>query len=466
MAPVDGRDMGVKNTALPMDSSQEFSQVLEGLLNCEDSASQQEDLAVDPDLLLLSGCMGVMVPMTVNMLPELSVQQAQEQEEINLSLSGPKPEPLAMTGILDSQPVTMEQADPLLNANEDLSFSHELARADQSMTDTLPDLEGKGAEMNSQDKLTAVPAGAVDARDPVFPASEALPDQLLMTETAQNKDPAPWEAVSPAQADWTVAHTASREEVSAAIPVKNEEDAAETAQVTNKNAVSMAVNALSDENNQTANRLSCEQEDGAVLTTGRKILARINDSVSSIHNPGVSDMQFDFYHFLLDDNAKAVANPISMAEETPASPEPQAIAVQEQVIRHISHSIKNGKQELVVELQPEFLGKVNIKLVSGKDGIQARVRASNSEVREVLELSLSQIQETLKSQGIEITHFDLAGFEENIYSGLPSYNESRNQQDRGDGRRHYPGYFSGKQEDAGEDLLIEDVPFGRINRLA
>ena len=239
--------------------------------------------------------------------------------------------------------------------------------------------------------------------------------------------------------------------------------AALNVQVPYKNAVSIAAKKeFSEDFNNTANRLSCEQEDGAVLNTDKEILANNEDSMDSIQNPGVSDMQFNFSHYLLNSEVNAVLESDKPAERSPVYTEPLKNAIQEQVIKHISHSVSNGQRELVIELKPEFLGKVNIRLVAEKDGVVAKIKTSNSELREVLDISASQIQESLKSQGIEMKNFELSGFEENTYSDFLGFNENRRHQEQRENKPMHYEYFSGKEKDNGDAVYYEETWFASV----
>lgn len=76
--------------------------------------------------------------------------------------------------------------------------------------------------------------------------------------------------------------------------------------------------------------------------------------------------------------------------------------IMEQVIQRSSLRELEGKRQLTVELHPEDLGQVKLKLIQEKDTLQLHLQAQSSEVRDLLEKHLPRLQEALQQQGLRL----------------------------------------------------------------
>lgn len=80
----------------------------------------------------------------------------------------------------------------------------------------------------------------------------------------------------------------------------------------------------------------------------------------------------------------------------------------EDILNQVYDKIKvldsNGTSELHVNLKPDQLGDVSIKLVMEKGAINARITVENSSVKNIMETSMSQIKEHLKEQNVNVSH--------------------------------------------------------------
>lgn len=65
-------------------------------------------------------------------------------------------------------------------------------------------------------------------------------------------------------------------------------------------------------------------------------------------------------------------------------------------------------KQMVLQLNPESLGRIVIKLQSTGDGVSVKLVSVNSEVREMLSAQLSQLTASIKEQGVNITNVEVA----------------------------------------------------------
>jgi flagellar hook-length control protein FliK len=72
----------------------------------------------------------------------------------------------------------------------------------------------------------------------------------------------------------------------------------------------------------------------------------------------------------------------------------------DQVVKHLETLQNNSKVNIV--LNPESLGKVNIQLLTTKEGLTAQFTVTTQEARDVLMKGLDGLKETLLSQGVNV----------------------------------------------------------------
>lgn len=87
------------------------------------------------------------------------------------------------------------------------------------------------------------------------------------------------------------------------------------------------------------------------------------------------------------------------------------VANKDDILNQVYSKIKvlNGEStsELHVSLKPDQMGDVSIKLVMEKGVINARITVENSNVKNIMETSMSQIKEHLKEQNVNVSHLSV-----------------------------------------------------------
>ncbi len=73
-----------------------------------------------------------------------------------------------------------------------------------------------------------------------------------------------------------------------------------------------------------------------------------------------------------------------------------------QIHTKLSEAKDEGSTRVTIVLKPENLGKVNLELINGKDGLIARMTAENVQVKELLEKNLDGLKNSLGAQGIQV----------------------------------------------------------------
>lgn len=76
------------------------------------------------------------------------------------------------------------------------------------------------------------------------------------------------------------------------------------------------------------------------------------------------------------------------------------------------NAVKNGNK-ITMQLEPDFLGKIQMKVGLDNGTVTARILAESSQVKELLDGNLAKLKSTLQQKGIEIDQFDVSvGYQE------------------------------------------------------
>lgn len=102
----------------------------------------------------------------------------------------------------------------------------------------------------------------------------------------------------------------------------------------------------------------------------------------------------------------------SKFQEAAASQQPVSAGDMAENVSRLVQSIQanavDGKQEFMVQLKPEFLGRLSIKLVMDHDGIRAQIKASDMTSKNLIQNGLPALEETLKERGIDVKQIEIA----------------------------------------------------------
>ena len=100
---------------------------------------------------------------------------------------------------------------------------------------------------------------------------------------------------------------------------------------------------------------------------------------------------------------------ISIDEGAPEAIRSQQFSEQLLKIIHSSRFSRNGNNhaQLVVRLHPEHLGSLTIKLIRDNGELTAKIIASTSSAKELIEANIQQIRHAIPAQNIIIEKFDL-----------------------------------------------------------
>lgn len=79
---------------------------------------------------------------------------------------------------------------------------------------------------------------------------------------------------------------------------------------------------------------------------------------------------------------------------------------QSDILSQINNKLSNFKEDdttkVSIVLKPENLGKINLELTNSKGGLTAQLTTDNTQVKEILDKSLSSLKDTLGSHGVNV----------------------------------------------------------------
>lgn len=143
----------------------------------------------------------------------------------------------------------------------------------------------------------------------------------------------------------------------------------------------------------TLNKADTSRETKQVLTTDKPMQGEFNEAIA---------VQNEKVNFQL--NVKNVNN--SLAKENLVKI--NSTDVINQVVKKADIIIQGGHQEMIMKLEPESLGKLNLKLVIENGLVTAKFVAESQQVKEVLESSFNQLKDALQEKGIAVQGFSVS----------------------------------------------------------
>jgi flagellar hook-length control protein FliK len=156
----------------------------------------------------------------------------------------------------------------------------------------------------------------------------------------------------------------------------------------------------------------------------------------------------------------------SNTEKIASYTQPLMETISNQIIKSATHTMNNGSHELEIALKPEFLGEMNIKLISSKDGLIAKIKVSKDEVKEILSTQIVQIQEVLKNQGIEMKDVEFTSFDTASNQNQAGSENSKNGLKQNERQQTYFNYADNDDNKPADAVENNKVRYGRVNYLA
>ncbi|MGE5495293.1 MAG: flagellar hook-length control protein FliK [Burkholderiales bacterium] len=130
-------------------------------------------------------------------------------------------------------------------------------------------------------------------------------------------------------------------------------------------------------------------------------------------------------------NAEPAVNKAEAQQPEPANTQARPEAVRESVLKivdRVKTGALEGKYDFDIDLKPEFMGKVSIKLTMEDGNIKVQIKAEEASVKAMLSDQSSNLHYMLKEKGIPVTTVDIAYSD--TMTGHESAGESAGQYER------------------------------------
>jgi flagellar hook-length control protein FliK len=119
------------------------------------------------------------------------------------------------------------------------------------------------------------------------------------------------------------------------------------------------------------------------------------------------------------------------------------------VVRFIRTS---GEQKAALIVDPPALGRVSVELTSSATGLEASIKVSSEQIRQLVQDQLTQLRLTLEQQGVQLTHFSV---------DVQQDGGQRQQQQNAGQRRQFGGLRDG-EEDEEQTVFRVDLDKGLL----
>ena len=142
---------------------------------------------------------------------------------------------------------------------------------------------------------------------------------------------------------------------------------------------------------------SSTEEDGAEIMLERSLAAKESDrgeekplSGETPQNPFMQNLQVH------------TAQEMAQTQEAAVSFEPDTALIMNQITDYMKAQVSEGMSELEMQLHPESLGNLHVRLIAKEGMLTAQFTAQNDAVKATLESQMIQLQETFEEQGVKV----------------------------------------------------------------
>lgn len=134
------------------------------------------------------------------------------------------------------------------------------------------------------------------------------------------------------------------------------------------------------------------------------------------------------HSFLQDLTGKPVFHTVEAPEaEAPVFEMPTASEIMDQIAEYVKINAKPEMTEMEMQLNPESLGTLNIKVAAKEGVVTAQFTTHSEDVKNALEVQLVQLKETLNEQGVKVEAVEVMveahAFHQNMQQGTAGGNE-------------------------------------------
>lgn len=199
------------------------------------------------------------------------------------------------------------------------------------------------------------------------------------------------------------------------------------------------------DSSQTENEAFSEETEDALDVDTKQVKATKADVSLEEESSGEMENSSDENYFLKKDGQQStqtpvmeqVMNQVSVAKaqfvenvQDKVQITQQMQEIFEQVVEQVRVTVTADTSEMVMQLNPEHLGKVNLSVVAKEGHITAQFVTENEVARQALESQIQQLRETLGEQGLKVDKVEVSVSDFNFQEGNQANAEEQKQQQR------------------------------------
>lgn len=168
----------------------------------------------------------------------------------------------------------------------------------------------------------------------------------------------------------------------------------------------------------------------------------INVAYNKQGNAEMAAMKLD--QAVVDNQVEVVQNQVT----APKSETVNKTDIINQIVKKAEIIFTDAKQEMRMQLEPENLGKLTLKLAVEKGLITAKFVAESYEVKQIIESNLNELKNMLKEKGLEVQNFSVSvgqdNKEQNNDNAFHQWKETVKLNGRSMNKGSYEGYQTGE----------------------
>ena len=159
-----------------------------------------------------------------------------------------------------------------------------------------------------------------------------------------------------------------------------------------------------DENEESVNKTSPDSEpETDVSNDGQKSGLKELTSKKTEN----ADDSFQTTIHKMPQRVEQSAGTVTVADHMVNLPDEVKSAAMSNIAERISSMMQQGKQEVSIQMTPDFLGNLSIKLSMGREGLVAKLHTESLEAKNLINAQITQLVESLKDKGVKIVQMDV-----------------------------------------------------------
>jgi flagellar hook-length control protein FliK len=116
-----------------------------------------------------------------------------------------------------------------------------------------------------------------------------------------------------------------------------------------------------------------------------------------------------------------------MTSEPTLRPETPGATLAQQIHEGVQATIRQGKSSLRIQLSPQDLGAIDIRLVSSPAGVSMTVIAEQASTGRLLETQINQLRQTLADAGVQLSNLNISQHNQSNQMNQGSNSQSNQQ---------------------------------------